>query len=182
MKLDYVPLLRIQRELHDIPRGMGRFRAYLRTIFNDNGTDVALPPLVLINPMGKDHVAALLDALLAMDADEIAARAVAEASARLSDEPGEYKVALVVAADLMGGGTNRYDCEFTLRFGPADPRYRTGARALFGGKMPRWTKHAWFSGVLWSSEAPTEQAVREAILTAAGRDRARCSAQATGHR
>jgi hypothetical protein len=169
MKLEYVPLLRTQRELHAIPRGMRRFRAYLRTIFQENGKDVALPPLVLMNPMGKEHVAAVLDALLAMDADEIAARSIAEASARLSDEPGEYKVALVVADDLMGGGTNRYDTEFTLRFGPSDPRYRSGEWQLFGGKMPRWLKHAWFSGVLWSSQAPTEQAVREAILTAAHR-------------
>ena len=34
MKLDYVPLLRIQRELHDLPRGMERFREYLRTIWS----------------------------------------------------------------------------------------------------------------------------------------------------
>ena len=38
MKLDYVPLLRVQRELHGIPRGMGRFRQYLRTISNQDGT------------------------------------------------------------------------------------------------------------------------------------------------
>jgi hypothetical protein len=35
MKLDYVPLLYIQRELQGVPRGMGRFRQYLRTIFPD---------------------------------------------------------------------------------------------------------------------------------------------------
>ena len=34
MKLDYVPLLRVQRELHDIPLGRERFREYLRTISN----------------------------------------------------------------------------------------------------------------------------------------------------
>src|SRR5215470_15052196 len=100
MKLDYVPLVRIQRELHDIPLGMGRFRAYLRTILNDHGTDVALPPLVIMNPMGKDHVTALLDALLALDADGVGARVAAEASAALGAVPGEFKAALVVADDL----------------------------------------------------------------------------------
>jgi len=111
MNLDYVPLLRVMRELHGIPRGqppdfngMRRFRQYLRTIFpHDEGAEQLLP-LLLMNPMGKDHVTALLDALLAMDADGIGARAAAEASARLADVPGDFKAGLVVADDLRGGG------------------------------------------------------------------------------
>ena len=122
-----------------------------------------------MNPMGKGHVAALLDALLALDADGVAARAAEEAAARLADVPGECKVALVVADDLMGGGTNRYDYEFTLRFGPADPRLRSGPPAPVGRDLPRWSRHFWLSCVLWSSEAPSERAVREAVLTAAYR-------------
>src|SRR3954452_14153976 len=109
MDLDYVPLLKVQRELHEIPRGMGRFREYLRTIWSPDGADGELLPLLVMNPMGQGHVADLLDALLAMDADGLAARTAGEASARLAGEPGECKVALVVADDLMGGGTNRYD-------------------------------------------------------------------------
>ena len=169
MKLDYVPLLRVQRDLHDLPLGMDRFREYLRTIWTPSDADGELIPLLLMNPMGKDHVAALLDALLALDADGIAARAAADAAARLADVPGECKVALVVADDLMGGGTNRYDYEFTLRFGPADPRLRSGPPSPVGRDLPRWSKHFWLSGVLWSSEAPSERAVREAVLTAAHR-------------
>jgi hypothetical protein len=34
MNLQYVPLLRIQRELQGIPRGLGRFQQYLRTVLN----------------------------------------------------------------------------------------------------------------------------------------------------
>jgi hypothetical protein len=153
MKLDYVPLLRIQRDLHGIPRGPERFREYLRTLLNDDATDVALPPLVLMNPMGRDHVAARLDALLALDADAVAARAAADASAALADVPGDYPAALVVADDLMGGWTNRYDYEYELRFGSGPE-----ARRFWG-----------IIGVLWSSEAPTERAVREAVLMAAHR-------------
>jgi hypothetical protein len=153
MRLDYVPLLRLQRDLHDIPRGMERFRAYLRMILNEDGTDVALPPLVLMNPMGKGHVAALLDGLLALDADRVAAGAAADASADLAGLPGDYPVALVVADDLMGGWTNRYACEFDLRFSRAPHARR------FWGVM----------GVLWSSEAPSASSVREAVLTAAHR-------------
>jgi hypothetical protein len=167
MKLDYVPLLKVQRELHDIPRGMARFRQYVRVIFGQDDPRGELLPLVAMNPMGMDHVAALLDALLALDADGLATRAAAEAESQLSDIPGDCKLALVVADDLKGGGTNRYDYEFTLRFGPADPRLRARPVAPIGSDLPRWSKHFWLTCVLWSSEAPSEQAVRKAVLTAA---------------
>ena len=175
MNLDYVPLLRVMRELQGIPRGqpadfngMKRFRHFVRRIFprKKNGeideNAVYLIPLLAINPMAKDHVTALLDAYLAMDADGIGARAAAEAAARLANVPGDFKVGLIVADDLKGAGTNRYEYEFTFRFGPD--------RTL--GSLPkrsRWLKDWWLTGVLWSSEAPSERAVREAILTAAHR-------------
>jgi hypothetical protein len=171
MNLDYVPLLRVMRALHDIPRGQPpdfngrkRFRQYLRTIFPPDETADQLLPLLLMNPMGKDHVTALLDALLALDADRIGARVAVDALARLADVPGDFKAGLVVADDLRGGGTNRYDYEFTLRFGPDHLRFRSSRR-----QRPRWLKHFWVMGVLWSSEAPTERAVREAVLMAAHR-------------
>src|SRR3954464_11327079 len=108
--------------------------------------------MLLMNPMGKAHVAALLDALIAIDDDGVTARAVEEIAVRLADEPGECEVALVVADDLKGGGTNRYDDEFTLRFGPADPRLLSGRpTAAVGSDLPRWSKHFWPSCPLWSS-------------------------------
>src|SRR5215813_7188191 len=131
MNLDYVPLLRVMREIQGIPRGQPpdfngkrRFRQYLRTIFDYDRKVVKLAPLFFMNPMGKDHVTALLDAYLAMDADGIGARAAAEVAARLADVPGDFKVGLVVADDLMGVGTNRYDCEFAWRFG--SPQLHSG--------------------------------------------------------
>ena len=175
MNLDYLPLLRVMREIQSIPRGqppdfngMKRFRHFVRRIFprKKNGeideNAVYLIPLLAINPMAKDHVTALLDAYLAMDADGIGARVAAEAAARHADVPGDFKVGLIVVDDLMGAGTNRYEYEFTFRFGPD--------RTL--GSLPkrsRWLKDWWLTGVLWSSEAPSERAVREAILTAAHR-------------
>ena len=175
MNLDYVPLLRVMQELQSIPRGqppdfngMKRFRHFVRRIFprKKNGeideNAVYLIPLLAINPMAKDHVTALLDAYLAMDADGIGARAAAEAAARHADVPGDFKVGLIVADDLKGAGTNRYEYEFTFRFGPD--------RTL--GSLPkrsRWLKDWWLTGVLWSSESPSERAVRESILTAAHR-------------
>jgi hypothetical protein len=154
--LRYVPLLRTQSELQGLPRNLERFQQYLRTLSRD-GKTLDLPPLGLMNPMGKEHVTALLDALLALDADGIAARAVAEAGALLGEDRGDYLVALVVADDLMGGWTNRYDYEFGIRFGSAPVRA--------GDPRPRWLKENWITCVLWSSERASERSVREAVLT-----------------
>jgi hypothetical protein len=140
---------------------MERFRTYLRTIFPRDDAADQLLPLLAMNPMGREHVTALLDELLAMDADRIAAAAATEAAARLADMPGEFKVGLVVADDLKGGWTNRYANEFTYRFGPDAARARAAP-----AKRPRWLKDFWITAVLWSSEPATERAVREAVLTA----------------
>ena len=150
MELEYVPLLRIQRELYDQPRGMERFRSYLRTMVDARTGDLALP-LVAMNPMGKDHVPALLDRLLAVDADgagAVAMRAAAErpAARRVS---GRYRVALVVADDAQGGWTNRYQSEFDHRFEGA---------ALY--------KRGWITGILWTSEEPSAEAARREVATA----------------
>ena len=83
MKLEFAPLLQVQRDLYRLPRGMDRFRAYLQTMVDPETKDIQLP-LSPMNPMGKDHVPALLDEYLAFDADGLAARAVAEAEPRLS--------------------------------------------------------------------------------------------------
>jgi hypothetical protein len=78
--------------------------------------------------------------------------------------PVDCKVALVVCDDFLGGGTNRYEYEFNFRIGPDSIRGRCGP-----SERPRWLKDWWLSGPLWSSEAATERAVREAILMAAHR-------------
>src|SRR3954471_23581220 len=108
MNLTYFPLLPIQRRLQALPRDRERFQTYLRTITNADGTDIELLPLLAMNPMGKDHVTALVDELLALDADGIAAGIVAETASEHADLPGDFRAALVVADDLMGGWTNRW--------------------------------------------------------------------------
>jgi hypothetical protein len=153
--------------LQGVPRNYERFQQYLGTMLNQDG--VELPPLGIMNPMGKDHVTVLLDALLALDADGIGAQAAADASAVLPHVPGEFKIALVVADDLMGGWTNRYDYEFGFRFGSARRPFEPDPDSPSGFRLPRWLKHYWITGVLWSSEPPSERAAREAILLPAYR-------------
>ena len=148
MKLEFTPLLQVQRDLYRLPRGWERFRAYLQTMVDPETKDLQLP-LVAMNPMGKDHVPALLDQYLAFDADGLAARAVAEAESRLADVGGEFKVALVIADDAMGAWTNRYSSELSAR---------SGSKPLH--------KRGWITGALWTSETPSAQATREEALTA----------------
>ena len=147
MNIEFVPLLQIQRDLYSLPKGPERFRAYLKTMVNSDGTDVRLPPLVAMNPMGKNHVPDLLDSLLAMEAETAAAHASAEAVSHLAGVSGDIKLGLVVVDDLMGGWTNRYFSEFFHRF-----------------EGPSAYKRGWISAWIWSSEAPALQAVREEVM------------------
>jgi hypothetical protein len=164
MTLTFVPLLRVQRELYAMPRGMERFREYIKTMTDAATGDLALP-LVAMNPMGKDHVPALIDDYLALGAEEIAENAVRSASAlagsaealsvdrtratadRVSAK-ADYRVALVVSDDLKGGWTNRWASEYAHR--------------IEGAAI---TKRGWLVGILWTSEPASAQAVRDAVLT-----------------
>ena len=148
MRLEFVRLLQIQRDLYSLPRGWERFQAYLRTMTDEQTGDLALP-LVAMNPMGKDHVPALLDDYLRLDADRAAERAVSDLADGHQDVQAAFKVGLVIADDLKGGWTNRYASEFSSRF---------ETRAIH--------KRGWLLGILWTSEiASTETAVSEARMT-----------------
>ena len=147
MKFELVPLLQIQRDLYDISNGEERFRIYLETMLNADSSDVDLFPMVTMNPMGKGHISAVLDALLAMNAEAEATRAITEVSEQFEANPGIFKLGLVVADDLLGGWTNRYTCEFSARF-----------------ELQQSLKRGWLSAILWTSEIPSVQMVREETL------------------
>lgn len=150
MELEFVPLLRVQRQLHEQPRGGERFRSYLRTMIDDRTGDLELP-LVAMNPMGGDHVPALLDRLLAVDAEGAGAAATAAAATHSATRGvrGRFRVALVLADDAHGGWTNRYQSEFDHYF-EGDALYRRG----------------WITAILWTSEAPTAKAAQRATANA----------------
>ncbi|MBI3449867.1 MAG: hypothetical protein HY049_13245 [Acidobacteria bacterium] len=148
MDLEFVPLLKTQREPYGVPRGMERFRAYLRTMVDARTGDLALP-LVAMNPMAKDHIPALLDELLALDADGAAREAVAACAPAVRAVPGTYRVCLVVADDARGRWTNRYAAEFG---------HRIEGRALH--------KRGWIVGLVWSSERASATTARVTAATA----------------
>jgi hypothetical protein len=146
MTLEYVPLLQVQRDLYAMPRDRGRFDAYLATMIDRTTGDLALP-LSDMNPMGKEHVSALLDQYLTADTDGKASRAVKPHESSLAEVPGSFKLCLVISDDLRGGWTNRYAAEFSHRFEP---------RAML--------KRGWIVGLLWTSEPAVAAAAVLEIL------------------
>lgn len=149
MNVELIPLLELARELYAVPHGRKRFEQYLRTMINERRDELRLAPLVIMNPMAREHVTALIGNLLAIEAEGVAADAIRAALPSLAETPGDFRLGLVVADDARGGWTNRYDYEYCLRF----------------AERPA-AQHDWLAGVLWSSEPASAQAVREAALTA----------------
>jgi hypothetical protein len=146
MTLTFMPLLQVQRDLYALPRGMERFREYIKTMTDAETGDLALP-LVAMNPMGKDHIPALIDEYLALGAEDIAGEASATAKA-VALQTKDYRIALVVSDDLKGGWTNRWASEYS---------HRLEGQAI--------TRRGWLTGILWTSEPASADRVREAVLT-----------------
>ncbi|MBC8163516.1 MAG: hypothetical protein H7Z42_20095 [Roseiflexaceae bacterium] len=151
MQLTLLPTLAVQRELHGIPRGPERFRAYLVAMTKND--EIALP-LAGMNPMGREHVAAMLDGLLETDAEAQVAAAAASAAAELGRVSGAFQVALVATDDLMGGWTNRYFAQISTSF-----------------PLRKSLEYGWITVPIWTSEQWTAARVyahtRAAIYRAA---------------
>jgi hypothetical protein len=148
VKLSFLPLLQIQRDLYGLPRGMERFREYIKTMTDAETGELALP-LVAMNPMGKEHIPALIDEYIALGAEQIAEEAIGHwrATAKAGALQRSYKVALVVSDDLKGGWTNRWASEYGHRIESAAIRNR-----------------GWLTALLWTSEPASATTVREGVL------------------
>ncbi len=115
MHLELLPLLHKQRELYAMPRSMARFHTYLKEMKGDSTDDIEFAPLVMMNPMGKEHCLAAVERLIELNAEDAGAQAIAEAEPKFADVPGAFKVSLVLADDRMGGWTNRAFSGFGIR-------------------------------------------------------------------
>jgi len=158
MQLELVPLLAIQRELYAMPAGADRFNRYIATL-TGGGDDIDLLPLGALNPMAKPHLAAYIERLIELGAEATVAAAMQEAMARLARIGGRRKVGLAVADDAMGGWTNRYFSEASLRF-----------------DLKASLDRGWASVVCWSSEPPTTAGIYAETLASVYR-----SAYAAAH-
>jgi hypothetical protein len=139
------PILGLQRDLYQLPRGRERFRRYVEVLRNG---DDPLVPLSAMNPMAKDRAPAAVDALLAIDAEGVARKACAEAERRVTAD-GSLRAAVVVADDAQGGWTERWQTEL---------------QALMSG--PTAARGDWAIALCWSSEPAEARVVRERVLAA----------------
>lgn len=144
--IELVPLLQVQRDLYDLPRSLERFRTYIDTLTDDDG-DMELP-LSGMNPMGHEHNAQVMDALIELGAEDVANKAVAEANQRLGSDH-KLRVALVVVDDLRGQWTNRYFTEASHRF---------ESRAT--------DRRGWATVCCWTSESWTSEQIYQETLAA----------------
>ncbi len=134
------PLLATQLEIYQTARGPARFKEYLDTLRDDSG-DMELP-LSLMNPMAKAHVPKLLEDYLALGADTIVATAIADCVAQHQAIAGDFKVALVLVDDALGGWTHRQQVE---------------CNKLLNGNAE--LRRGWITVLLWSSDAPNADTV-----------------------
>ena len=146
MKLEYVPMLAVQRDIYRIPRGPERFQEYLTRMLDPATGDLRLP-LTVMNPMAKEHVLRHVELLLAMRAEETGAQAVRDVEPKVEAEPGSYRVGLVVADDMGGGWTHRAAAELS---------HLRGELAL--------EKRGWITPILWASETYGPPEIREEVL------------------
>lgn len=146
MRLEHVELLRLQRDLYDLPRNMERFNQYLRLISDGQG-GIRYPPLIAINPMAREHLNERLDEVLGMGAESIAAEALRYAEPYFSSFDGDFQHGLAMADDVRGGWTNRYTSEASLRF-----------------SLKPGTTRGWLVTILWVSETPSATRIREEVL------------------
>jgi hypothetical protein len=71
VRLTYLPVLGVLRELYLQPRDRRRFHRYLAAL--TGGTDDVALPIAVANPMAKEHALAKLDQLLALGAEDVGA-------------------------------------------------------------------------------------------------------------
>ena len=148
------PLLVLMRDYHRLPRNPQRFERYLELVAGDatRTADIPRPPLVYMNPMGKDHVLEALEGWIALEAEDLVTATLEEASDRLEPDLPPLKVGLVIVDDLKGGWTNRSFNDAGFRF-----------------KLEGIRKTSWLAIPLWSSEPPDLESLRLEVLESCAR-------------
>lgn len=152
MRLTVRSVLRELRALYDVggQSNMERYRAYKALMVD--GTE--LLPLGDFSPMGRRQPA-YLDALLALDAEGLAAEYAREVDAELEAVQADFRVMLVVADQPSNGWTQRWLTDAAWRFGPEKPQQAAEGR--------------WVTVQLWTHVPPTPAYLRSQLRGAVKR-------------
>ncbi len=130
MTVTYVPLLQRIRPLYDLPREPDqRFPFYIAQV--RAGETIGCPPLAAYNPMGKAHVGAYLDALIALDVDNLAQAWIDALPQHILARLGDMRLGIAVVDDVAGGWTERSAYEMNERFAQAQAKATAGWLTTF---------------------------------------------------
>jgi hypothetical protein len=125
MAVIYIPLLTRIRPMYDLPRDPAqRFPYYLAQV--RGGETIGCPPLVAYNPMGKEHIAAYLDALIAHDVDGQAQAWIDAVPRTFLARLDDMRLGIAVVDDVAGGWTERSAYEMNERFPQASSQSTAG--------------------------------------------------------
>lgn len=124
MTFQLLPILGVMIELYQQPLGLERFQAYLNLMLNKDRTDVDLP-IVIYNPMGKEHVLRKLEALQTLDAEALIADEIEQMNQRLARGAlapmgagnATIRVAVALADDFVRNGwASRFSTDYASKF------------------------------------------------------------------
>lgn len=125
MAITYVPLLARIRPLYALPRDPAqRFPFYIAQV--RGGETIGCPPLGAYNPMGKDHIATYLDALIAYDVDGQAQAWIDAVPPAFHTQLEDMRLGIAVVDDVAGGWTERSAYEMSERFPQASAQSTAG--------------------------------------------------------
>ncbi len=120
MKFVAQPMLAALLEIYRIPPGKDRFDAYIKTAIAgaSRARDVACPPLMVANPMAKNHANQQLETWLALGAEEELKVLLEQANQAFSgfEFASPVHVGLTLVDDLKGGWTDSILTDWGLRF------------------------------------------------------------------
>jgi hypothetical protein len=145
--MKHVPLLEIIGDFYALPRDPNiRFPAYRALIGNEKA--LTHPPLLHMNPMGREHINDYVQTLQKLDIDHAACRLVPIIAQALGYS-GSHLHGIGIVDDVAGGWTCTADIEMKRRFSP-----HTKANGT------------WCSTVLLATEPPTVPSVTAEITAA----------------
>jgi hypothetical protein len=154
MKFVAEPLLKTLLEVYRVPPGKERFEAYIAATIAGatRASDVACPPLVMANPMAKEHANQQLETWLKLGAEEELVVLLEQANQKFSslEFEGIVHVGLTLVDDLKGGWTDSILTDWGLRF-------------------PEKINLSWVCVPLWTKYPQTLEILQTNTLMAIGR-------------
>lgn len=152
MKFQVLPTIPKMIEYYRQPRSMARFQAYLKLLSDPQYTRLELP-VVVYNPMGKEHVLEQLLVLQHLEAEAIAANTLAQWARQWGALAGPtFAVSLGLADDLQGGWTNRFTTHYQGTF-----------------QLKSMVDRGFCVPIFWSSETLSKPLIGERVLAQAWR-------------